>query len=92
MSQLKWAPEDSFNFNGTDFSILHNGLQAVMNSPVYQEHLAIAKNVASIGQLFELTSKKLQEGIDAGFVKTIEDTPVDTAMLEQEHLDSHIMD
>lgn len=73
MAQLHWEPTDVFTLDGTEFSILHNGLQAIMNSPVYQEHFQIAKNVAVIGQLFEMSSKKLQDGITAGTVKEVAD-------------------
>lgn len=75
-TQLTWDENSQFVFKGPEFGQLHNSLQAIIASPIYQEHLAIAKQTTAIGQLYELTSKKLQEGIDNGVVKPTEQ-PVD---------------
>ena len=85
-TSLKWEPTDSFTFNGHDFAILHNTLQNIINSPAYAEQLQLAKNTIAIGQLYELSSKKLQEGIESGIVVPM--TPPEPVS----DTETHIMD
>lgn len=70
--QIKWEPETEFKINGTEFSQLHNTLKFIIESPSYKMDLEKARSVIGIGQMFELTSKKLHEAITEGKATVIE--------------------
>lgn len=73
---LKWEEDTKFELSGTEFSQMHNTLKMIVESPLYQQELQKAKLVAGIGQMFELSSRKLQEGYKDGRVVVVEpDSP-----------------
>lgn len=84
VKQLKWEDSTEFTFKGQEFSQLHNTLKFIIESPLYAEQLEKARQVTAIGQLFELSTKKLNEGITSGIVVETE--------IEQTPASEHIMD
>lgn len=77
-------PHAKIELTGAEFIQILNTLNRVLQSPIYQEQLAIANTVASIGTVHELAVGKLKELVETG-VATAETKENPTE-------DSHIMD
>lgn len=79
---------------GTEFLNILNTLNKVMQSPVYQEQLAIANTVASVGSVYEIATAKLKDLVEAGTATPATEQPSNNIPLgkQEEAADAHIMD
>lgn len=59
----QWTPEDKFEFEGVEFSVLVNALRDFLNTESSQK-------VLMVKAAFEVVEKKLKEGVDSGVIKT----------------------
>lgn len=59
-------PESVISFSGNDFIYLKNTLDKILQSPTYQERLAIANEVAAVGMLHEVLTNKFKELVEGG--------------------------
>jgi hypothetical protein len=93
-TQYHIEPTESISITGADFVNIQNTLNRVLSSPIYQEHLAIANTVASIGALHELFAKKLSELVESGQATVAPEQPSNSIPLggASDTLDAHIMD
>lgn len=64
--QYHIPPDSTVTLTGAEFVNILNTLNGVLQSPVYQEQLAIANTVARVGMIHELISGKLKDLVEAG--------------------------
>lgn len=85
IQHLKWETDTKFEFIGTEFSQLHNSLKMIVESPQYQEDLKKAQQIVALGQLYELTTKKVHEAHKDGRAVII-DAPETSPSVNEEQM------
>ncbi len=84
-------PTSEIIITGEEFITIQNTLTRVLSSPIYQEQLAIANTVASIGMMHEIVSKKLKDLVETGGAQPVEESSNNIPLGPQDN-DMHTMD
>ena len=72
--KYSWAPDAKFEITDKQFSSLFNNLNAIVQSPSFQERLEEAKGTIAIAQLQALMNEVLSGAVEAGVATEVVDT------------------
>lgn len=64
----QWQPTDKFSLTGAELNVIHNTLHVVFNDPRVTE----PTKWVMLNELYKLTSKLIQKGVEDGIIKEAE--------------------